>query len=395
MEVQTVSAIESINGISAEAWNGMRQQNFPFSRHEHLRILETTQCLGKRTGWFPTYLCIGTKASFGPAVEPPTQTRAATWFYQKTNSYGEFVFDHEWADLYERCGRPYYPKAVVAVPFTPATGSKLLGDPAAVSHLLGAMCQIAKRHGNSSLHHLFLPGGQKALFLEQGYALRTGVQFHWRNRDYASFADFLQQLKKKRRKEISYERRNIDSDLEIRLLSGSDLSPQWADFAYDLYQKTNLEKMSFVCLTRAYFQELFAMMRPYVQFFVAQKRGNGQPVAGALFLTEGASMFGRYWGAVEERRYLHFELCYYAPIESAIHSGIQTLEAGAQGSHKISRGFLPTFTYSAHQFFESRIQEAFSEFCVHEVEQINAGLANYNDHFPYQQGNVFVDAGTL
>ena len=318
---------------------------------------------------------------------------AASWFYQKTNSYGEFVFDHEWADLYDRLGIPYYPKAVAAVPFTPATGSKLLGAPECHGDLLGAIEGIATRLRSSSVHHLFVPALHGEAYQGAGCALRTGVQFHWHNRNYRDFDEFLSALKKKRRKEINYERRNVDTSLEIRCLEGNELTSEYADFAYDLYQKTNLEKHSLVCLTRSYFQELFLVMRPYVRFFVAKKRGNGTPVAGALYLAEGDSMFGRYWGSVEEHRFLHFELCYYAPIELAIAQKVVLLEAGAQGSHKISRGFLPTLTVSAHQFFNSNVQEVFRGFCQQEHQGILAGLDGYRDHFPYSDENGIGLAG--
>jgi predicted N-acyltransferase len=393
MEVQIVS---SLAGVSADLWNALRTDDFPFSRHEHLRILEDTGCLGARTGWMPQYLLGVDRAARGPglaASQDPDSLYAATWLYQKTNSYGEFVFDHEWADLYDRLGLPYFPKAVTAIPFTPATGSKLLGPPSAWGPLAGELLQVAQRQGSSSVHMLFVPDVQRDVMQKAGWALRSGVQFHWRNRNYRDFCDFLDQLKKKRRKEIVYERRHIDHDLEICCLQGSDLTSEYADFAFELYHKTHVEKMSFVCLTREYFQEVFSAMRPHVRFFVARRTSDHRPVAGALFFCDGKAMFGRYWGSTEERKYLHFELCYYAPIEHAIKNQWLLVEAGAQGSHKISRGFLPSLTLSAHYFFIDKIHAAFVKFCDAERQGLLRAIQEYQPHLPYQEGNDTLVAG--
>lgn len=395
MEVQIVS---SLSKVEADEWNRLRAEVFPFSRYEHLLALETTGCLGRTTGWFPHYvLCrekpVGLPAQGAGSGKTGGRLVAATWLYQKTNSYGEFVFDHEWADLYARMGQPYFPKAVGAIPFTPATGSKLLGSSESHGHLVGLLAMLAERQGNSSAHELFIPSHQRGVFEAEGFAIRTGVQFHWQNRNYSNFDDYLLQLKKKRRKEISYERRMLDPDLEIRCLEGSDLTPEAADFAYDLYQKTNLEKISVVCLTRAYFQEIFSILKPYLRFFVARSRSASRSVAGALYFCEGDRMFGRYWGCLEDYRFLHFELCYYAPIEWAIVNKIRLLEAGAQGSHKISRGFLPTLTFSAHRFWDQRVQDIFVQFCEHERKSIDEELARFEEHFPYREGNAVGLAG--
>ena len=398
MEVQIVSSLAEVSSV---AWNALRSDDFPFSRFEHLRALEATGCLGERTGWHPQYVLWSARepdsADNGESTRPQA-FRAATWFYKKTNSYGEFVFDHEWVDLYERLGYPYYPKLVGAVPFTPATGTKLLGEPSLRSDLVSFIGSLSERRGMSSGHILFIPDRDRAVYEDAGWVLRSGIQFHWRNRDFRDFGDFLSQLKKKRRKEISYERRNIDADLDIQCLEGSDLTTEAADFAYELYQKTNLDKYSLVCLTRDYFQQIFAVMKPFIRFFVARRKshadGRGRLVAGALFLCEGKRMFGRYWGAKEDLRYLHFELCYYAPIELAIAQGIEELEAGAQGAHKMSRGFLPTLTQSAHRFAIPKIHEVFKQYCEHERSGLETALAEHQEHYPYLEGNDVTIAGS-
>jgi predicted N-acyltransferase len=385
MEVQIVSRLSD---ISETHWNSLREPGFPFNRYEHLRTLESTNCLGKRTGWLPQYILL---------KDPKGHILGATWFYEKSNSYGEFVFDHEWAELYDRLGLAYYPKAVCSIPFTPATGPKILVHPDADANQLmrsmgETLARTARKFQLSSQHILFISPAEKDVLADH-YAIRTGLQFHWRNRGYATFDDFLSVLKKKKRKEIRYERRNIDDDLEILEMTGRDLSPQWADFAYSLYRKTNLEKMSFVCLTRGYFEEIFRVLSNHITFFVAVRKANKDPVAGSLFLHESGTLFGRYWGCIEERRYLHFELCYYRPIEWAIQRSYQLIEAGAQGVHKVSRGFLPVRTHSAHQFFQPQVQDVFQKFCIQEFQAIFQNLESYQEHLPYQDDNIIQDAG--
>ncbi len=386
MEVQIVS---SLRDVSADEWESLRDPHFPFSRHDHLLTLETTHCLGKRTGWFPAYILL--KDDLGKLC-------GATWLYEKTNSYGEFVFDHEWAELHERLGAAYFPKGVSSIPFTPATGQKLLCAPGPQHdqiqlQLIHQLKNTARRFHLSSQHNLFISPQSNEFHASQGFHLRTGVQFHWRNENYKCFEDFLSALKKKKRKEIRYERKNLDSDLELKTLTGAELTPEWAEFAYTLYRKTNAEKMSFVCLTPGYFQEVFEKMSECVTFFVAIRKNTGKAIAGALYFHEGDCMYGRYWGCFEDRRFLHFELCYYLPIEHAISRGTQILEAGAQGSHKISRGFLPSFTTSAHCFFQSQIHRAFGEFCAEERQAIIDGLRQYEEHLPFKENNPLLEAG--
>lgn len=385
MEVQIVSRLSD---ITLAQWNNLRQPGFPFNRYEHLNILESTNCLGERTGWLPQYLVLKDQTG---------EVKGLTWFYEKSNSYGEFVFDHEWADLHDRLGLQYYPKAVCSIPFTPATGPKLLvqAGPSDLQHmqcLSEALARTAKRFHLSSQHILFMSPQEKEAVSDL-FAIRTGVQFHWHNCGYSAFEDFLDRLKKKKRKEIRYERKNLDDDLEVVEITGSDLKPQWADLAYTLYRKTNVEKMSFVCLTRGYFEEVFRILGDQITFFVAIKKGIGTPVAGSLFLHENKKLYGRYWGSLEERRFLHFELCYYRPIEWAIQHGYRVIEAGAQGFHKVNRGFLPTLTQSAHLFFQTQIHQVFEKFCQQERQVLLKDLRLYEEHLPYLEDNAIRDAG--
>lgn len=403
-----VQILTSLADVSAEDWNQLREGGFPFSRHEHLMALETTNCLGERTGWHPNYVLLHDQ--LGALV-------GATWFYEKTNSYGEFVFDYEWAELYDRLGMSYYPKGVQAIPFTPATGPKLLVHKGAIfrkhhahsegneeiwdhekiqRELVRVLHQRALRLGLSQQSALFLPPNEQSLFKEEGFSLRSGIQFQWFNPGCSDFDDYLDLLKKKKRKEVRYERKNLDDDLKFRTLTGCDLTPEWADFAYRLYCKTHVEKMSYVCLTRSYFEEIFSILQENIVFFVAfanAKSSHPIPIGGALYFQEDRRMFGRYWGALQNRKFLHFELCYYQPLEYAISKRLACIEAGAQGSHKLSRGFLPCYTVSAHLFFQSSVQDAFFRYCAQEREQIAQNLEIYKTHLPYQHDNRIRNAG--
>ncbi|TCJ20510.1 GNAT family N-acetyltransferase [Rubrobacter taiwanensis] len=378
-EAVRVRPLASIEQVEPSAWRALEPPDFPFFDHEFLRALERSGSVGKGSGWSPVYLvCTGGGQLLG-----------ALPLYVKTDSFGEYIFDWDWAHAYHQHGLSYYPKLVAAVPFTPATGPKLLvrpgADRAAVADaLLGEARRLGEEVGVSSSHALFLPEGEVPEFTGRGFALRHSMQFHWRNRGYGSFQDYLSALKGKRRGQIRRERRQLDGDLAIESLTGEALYPGHAAAMYEFYISTSEKKWGSPYLTRAFFEEVFRTMRDRILFVVA--RAGGRPVAGALSFFKGDSLYGRYWGATVERRNLHFELCYYRPVEFAIERRLGLFEAGAQGEHKLARGFLPTLTYSAHEIRHPLFRRAIEQYIEEEKEIVAENLAFYSRHSPYKDG---------
>ncbi|MGB3683885.1 MAG: GNAT family N-acetyltransferase [Rubrobacteraceae bacterium] len=378
-----VARFRGVEHVGEEAWRALEPPDFPFFDFEFLRALERSGSVGAGTGWLPVYL-VGGEAE-APAGALPV--------YLKTDSYGEFIFDWEWANAYHENGLSYYPKLVAAVPFTPATGPKLLmgpgvdGERPAVSRsLLDAARDLGAERGVSSSHALFVPERELGAFEESGFAVRHSFQFHWRNRDYDSFADYLGALESKRRRQISRERRQLaDENLEIERLTGDDLTPAHAETMYRFYLGTFDRKWGFPYMTREFFEEVFQTMKDRTLLVLARDAATGRPVAGALNFFKGGSLYGRYWGAAEERRNLHFELCYYQAIEFAIERGLALFEAGAQGEHKLARGFLPTLTYSAHEIRHPAFKQAIERYIAEERRYVAQALAGYASHSPYKK----------
>src|SRR5215217_7302728 len=312
-EAVRVERISGIGRVDEAAWRELEPRDFPFFDFEFLRALERSGSIGGTSGWTPVYLV----CSDGGRV------LGALCLYLKTDSYGEYIFDWEWARAYREHGLPYYPKLVAAVPFTPATGPKLLvrhdeAERAAVTRsLLDAAGDLADELGVSSSHALFLPERDLADFTDYGFAVRHSLQFHWRNRGYGSFSDYLEALTSKRRSQIRRERRQLGG-LTIERLTGEALEEEHAAIMYRFYLGTYDRKWGFPYLTGTFFSEVFRTMRDRVLFVLARDEPTRRPVAGALFFFKGQSLYGRYWGAAEERRNLHFELCYYQGIEFAI-----------------------------------------------------------------------------
>jgi predicted N-acyltransferase len=314
----------------------------------------------------------------------------ALCLYLKTNSYGEYIFDWGWAQAYREHGLPYYPKLVAAVPFTPATGPKLLVRPdvdraAVMRALLDAARKLGDELGVSSSHALFLPEWELDEFAERGFAVRHSLQFHWRNRGYSAFSDYLDALISKRRRQVARERRQLESEgLEIERLTGEALSSEHAATMYRFYTSTLDRKWGAPYLTRAFFVEVFRTMRDRILLVLARDSA-GRPIAGALNFFKGPSLYGRYWGASEERRNLHFELCYYQAIEFAIERRLALFEAGAQGEHKLARGFLPSLTYSAHEIYHPQFRRAIEQYIESEKEMMAEDIAVYAHHDPYKR----------
>jgi uncharacterized protein len=378
-----VERLFSIEQVDEAAWRALEPPDFPFFDFEFLRALERSGSIGRTSGWSPSYLICKDKGRLLGALP----------LYLKTDSYGEYVFDWEWARAYQQHGLSYYPKLVAAAPFTPATGPKLLVradagevERAAIRHaLLDAARDLGEEYGVSSSHALFLPEEELGEFVRHGFAARHSLQFHWRNRGYGEFPDYLQALVSKRRRQVARERRQLEGEgLRIERLTGEDLTGAHASIMHRFYLGTFDRKWGFPYLTGAFFEETFRTMKDRTLLVLARDGLTGRPVAGALNFFKGDKLFGRYWGAAEERRNLHFELCYYQAIEFAIERRLELFEAGAQGEHKHARGFLPTITYSAHEIRHPGFRRAIERYIEEEKRYIAETMAEYAHHAPYK-----------
>jgi uncharacterized protein len=377
-----VERLPGIEHADEAAWRAIEPPDFPFFDLEFLRALERSGSVGGASGWEPVYL----------VCRDGGRLLGALPLYLKTDSYGEYVFDWEWARAYREHGLPYYPKLVAAVPFTPATGPKLLvhldageAERTAVTRaLLDAARELADELRVSSSHALFLPERELADFTEHGFAVRHSLQFHWHNRGYGSFSDYLEALMSKRRRQIKRERRQLEG-LTIERLTREALEEEHATTMYRFYLGTYDRKWGFPYLTGAFFTEVFRTMMDRVLLVLARDEPSRRPIAAALFFFKGRSLYGRYWGAAEERRNLHFELCYYQGIEFAIERSLELFEAGAQGEHKLARGFLPSLTYSAHEIRHPGFRRAIERYIAEEKELLAATLAEYTRHDPYRR----------
>ena len=376
MRVEWISSIEHVDEV---AWRVLEPPDFPFFDFEFLRALERSGSIGGASGWSPVYL----------VCKEEGRLLGALCLYLKTNSYGEYIFDWGWARAYREHGLPYYPKLVAAVPFTPATGPKLLVRPAADrAAVTRALLDAARRLGDerrvSSSHALFLPERELEEFAESGFAGRHSLQFHWRNRGYDAFSDYLDALEGKRRRQVARERRQLGGEgLEIERLPCEALAPEHAAAMYRFYLATLDNKCGVPYLNAAFFTEVFRTMSDRILLVLARD-GAGRPVAGALNFFKGRTLYGRYWGAAEKRRNLHFELCYYQAIEFAIERRLKLFEAGAQGEHKLARGFLPSLTYSAHEIRHPAFRRAIEQYIAEEKEMIAEDMAAYARHDPYK-----------
>src|SRR5688500_2885984 len=378
-----VERLRGIGGVNRELWRTLEPPEFPFFDFEFLDALERSGSIGRRSGWMPLYL----------VCKEGARVLGALCLYLKTDSYGEYIFDWEWARAYQQYGLSYYPKLVAAVPFTPATGPKLLVrhdlDVATRSRVAKALLQAAEEMGTeyrvSSSHALFLPEHELDEFKRGGFTVRHSLQFHWRNQGYETFSDYLGALSGKRRRQILRERRQLEGEgLEILHLTGDTLLPEHATLMHRFYLATLDGKWGVPYLNRAFFDEVFRTMKDRTLLVLA-RHGAGSPVAGALFFLKDTSLFGRYWGAAEHVRNLHFELCYYQAIDFAIERGFELLEAGAQGEHKLARGFLPSLTYSAHKIRDPTFGRAIGEYIESEKEMLAGVMEEYASHDPYKR----------
>ena len=373
-----VERVSSIRRVDEAEWRNLEPPDFPFFDYEFLIALERSHSVGRRSGWSPVYLI----------CEEDEHVLGALPLYLKTDSYGEYVFDWAWANAFHEHGMPYYPKLVSAVPFTPATGPKLLVRPGAdqdpvAKALLDAAQKLADESGVSSSHALFLPERELDAFEERGFAIRHSLQFHWRNRGYDAFPDYLDAMTSKRRRQVARERRQIEG-IEVERLTGDDLRPEHATLMYGFYVDTYDRKWGSPYLTKGFLDEVFHTMRDRIMLAIARDELTRRPVAGSLFFYKENALFGRYWGAVKDVRNLHFELCYYQGIEFAVERGMSLFEAGAQGEHKLARGFLPAVMYSAHDIRHPAFRRAIEHYIAEEREMISYELAEYMHHDPYK-----------
>jgi len=374
-----IRILERISEVPADAWNDLGAAPYPFLRHEFLNALEKTGCLGEKWGWIPRHITISNDSG---------ELLAATPLYIKFNSYGEFVFDWSWADAYQRNGMAYYPKLVSASPYTPATGPKLLlsdsAPPECAQILVETALELARKSGCSSVHWLFPPESQQRDLAQQGLMRRTGCQFHWTNQGYSDFDDFLAHFSSAKRKQVKRERRRVkEAGIEFRLLDGHDATREDWDEFHQLYESTFDKKGGYATLSRAFFQQIAQTMPD--QVLLVQAIHEGDVVAAAFNLVGDETLYGRHWGCQEEFHSLHFEACYYQGLEYCIKRGLKRFEPGAQGEHKISRGFLPTPTWSFHWLANDRFREAVRNYVENEHEGMLDYMQELATHSPYKQ----------
>jgi uncharacterized protein len=358
----------------------LAEQYNPFISHEFLSSLESSQSVGGRSGWQPLHLL---------AEDAKGTLVGAVPCYVKSHSRGEYVFDHGWAEAYERAGGSYYPKLQVSVPFTPATGRRLLVRPgpqadAVRGALADSLIDICRRSDASSAHVTFPTQAEWDLLGSRGFLKRTHQQFHWENAGYDSFDAFLAALASRKRKTIRREREDaLSAGVSVHWLTGSDLTESVWDAFFEFYMETGSRKWGRPYLTRAFYSMVGEKMRDRILLVMAKR--NGRWIAGAINFIGSRTLFGRHWGAVEHHPFLHFELCYYQAIQYAIEHRLARVEAGAQGEHKISRGYLPTTTYSAHYIVDPGLRRAIEDFLKHERAYVAAAGAELADAAPFRK----------
>lgn len=373
-ETEVVAKIASgLSNLNATAWDRLVGDD-PFVSHAFLSALETSGSVGKGTGWTPATLLVEDEASRLVSAAPA---------YLKTHSQGEYVFDHGWADAFERAGGTYYPKLQIAVPFTPVPGPRLLGTQPQL--LLAAAEAVVVQNEISSAHITFIDDAGASECERRGWLLRDGIQYHWRSRGYRDFEDFLSGLTSRKRKAIRKEREVAREGLEFRILRGREIGEADWEWMWRFYQDTGSRKWGRPYLTRRFFDLIGQSMGEKLLLFMALREG--EPIGGALNLIGPDTLYGRYWGTVEEVPFLHFELCYYQAIEWAIGNGLTNVQAGAQGEHKLARGYEPVITKSAHFLPDPSFHQAVEHFLVGERAAISAEMDWLKRSLPYRMSS--------
>jgi predicted N-acyltransferase len=363
-----------------EAADGGRAVD-PFTTHRFLKALEDSRSVGAGTGWHPQYL----------VAELDGQVVACAPLYVKSHSQGEYIFDHNWAHAYERAGGRYFPKLQVAVPFTPVTGRRFLTRPGyeevGRGALVQAAVQLAERNRLSSLHVTFCTGEERAAGAAMGLLERVTQQYHWENRGYGGFDDFLASLSSRKRKNIRKERAQAQAfGGRIESLTGEAIAPRHWDAMWDFYQDTGARKWGMPYLTRAFFEIAHEVLRDDILLVMAEREG--RPVAGAMNLIGRDALFGRYWGCAEHHPAMHFELCYYRAMDHAIARGLARVEAGAQGEHKLARGYLPAETHSLHWFREPAFGDAVARYLEAERAAVAEDIEILTGYGPFRKADV-------
>lgn len=373
--------VSSLSEIGQTAWDALvalQDDATPFLSYAFLDALHESGSASARTGWQPQYLTLWRD------VDGREQLEAALPLYAKSHSYGEYVFDWAWADAYRRNGLDYYPKLLSAIPFTPVTGSRLLArDAESRAALIAALNAIQQGNDFSSTHILYPPPQEADQLQAAGFLLRSGVQFHWINAGYCHFDEFLESLERKKRKNIRAERRKVqEASVTFRHISGSDASEGDWRFFKRCYDHTYAAHHSTPYLNLDFFLRIGATMPDNLLLIVAER--DGQPIASSLVVHDDKTLYGRYWGALAHIDCLHFETAYYQPLEFCIAHGIACFEGGAQGEHKMARGFLPQKTWSAHWLAHPAFSHAVEEFLQQESNGIAAYIDELNEHNPFR-----------
>ena len=372
----TARMAPSVGAFDADAWDALLPAgDNPFVRHAFLTALEDSGSVGEGSGWLPAPL----------VIERDGQLLAALPSYLKGHSQGEYVFDHSWADAYERAGGRYYPKLQIAAPFTPATGPRLLlSDPGLAPALLQVAESFCEQNRLSSAHATFVEPDQQAAFEQAGWLPRDDIQFHWRNQGFERFDDFLATLASRKRRTLRKERARAQEAVTIRRLRGAEIKPEHWDAFWVFYQDTGARKWGSPYLTREAFDLFHERMGDALLLVLAFL--DGVPVAGALNFYGGEALYGRYWGCTRDIPFLHFELCYYQAIDAAIEAGLSRVEAGAQGGHKLARGYEPVVTRSAHYIRDPGFREAVEDFLERERSGVERDSEILSERTPFRKG---------
>ena len=369
---------KSIDDVDARQWNALSGTDSPFLRHEFLAALEHSGCVGRRKGWIPSYITLADASGLA----------AAAPVFAKTHSRGEFVFDWGWADAYHRVGLDYYPKLSIAVPFTPATGGRLLVRPGlnerkTAAELLSVIEAAAAENSLSSAHALFVNDSDRTVCEAGGWLLRRDCQFHWTNRGYASFDAFLETFTAEKRKKAKRERRRVaEAGIHYDTRLGSELDSRLLDRVYAFHRDTFLRHGHEPYLTREFFTEISRTLPSALMVKIAIQAG--RPVACAIFFQSPDTLYGRYWGAETDQHSLHFETCYHQGVDYCIERGLKRFEPGTQGEHKLARGFEPALTWSAHWIADGPLRRAVASYLEREAAVINRYSEAASAHVPYR-----------
>lgn len=369
----------SITEVEKKEYDSIQPGNNPFFEFDFLFALEESGCVGPGTGWEPRYLLLRDGKKLVGAVT----------FYLKTDSYGEYIFDWQWAQAYQDAGLSYYPKVVVGIPFTPATGRRIIvradyDYETCGRELVEKLVEICSPNNLSSIHFLFVTAEEQELLSGCGFLSRLTHQYHWHNSDYLCFDDFLGDLRSGRRKQIKKEKRRLfDLGIEVEVFEREQIRSEHIDSIWEFYVSTSSRKWGNAYLNREFFDLMFKTYREKTVLVIAQM--DGRPVGGTINFRKGDKLYGRYWGCTVEVPYLHFECCYYKPIEFAISNGIDVFEAGAQGEHKFLRGFEAVPVYSSHLFFNPEAQNSIDNFLRGERPYMRSLISEYNKHSPLKR----------